>query len=291
MPVLSVRHLTRYRYRKPVVFGEHRMMFRPREGCDQRLLAFKLVVTPVTAQIRHIQDVLGNWVDIAKFTGRSTELSFEARFTLEHSPLVSFTDAYTDAGDFPDLLQAIQLLHSDPDGQIAKWARRFVRPIGETSLQHLLSDVIHAIHAEFTYSKRLESGLQTPVQTLESRRGTCRDFAVMMMEAVRTLGLASQFVSGYVHSPEGAGSGNLGGDGHTHALVRVYLPQCGWGEFDPTNGIVGNTDLIRVAVARDPRQAMPLHGAWIGFPTDYLGMDVEVDVTEFGAEAALAAFG
>lgn len=304
MSALSVRHLTRYRYRNPVVFGEHRMMFRPREGCDQCLLTFKLVVTPVTAQIRHIQDVLGNWVDIAKFTGRSTELSFEARFTLEHSPLVSFTDAYTDAGDFPDgktflynnddfpdLLQAIQLLHSDPDGQIAKWARRFVRPIGETSWQHLLSDVTHAIHAEFTYSKRLGSGLQTPVQTLESRRGTCHDFAVLMMEALRTLGLASQFVSGYVHSPEGTGSDNLGGDGHTHALVWVYLPQCGWVEFDPINGIVGNTDLIPVAVARDPRQAMQLHGAWIGFPTDYLGMDVEVDVTEFEAEAALAAFG
>jgi len=121
--------------------------------------------------------------------------------------------------------------------------------------------VTHAIHAEFTYSNRLDSGLQTPVQTLESRRGTCHDFAVLMMEALRTLGLASQFVSGYVHSPEGTGSDNLGGDGHTHALVWVYLPQCGWVEFDPINGIVGNTDLIPVAVARDPRQAMQLHGA------------------------------
>jgi transglutaminase-like putative cysteine protease len=234
-------------------------------------------------------------------------LSFEASFTLEHSPLVSFTEAYADAGDFaggktilysnddfPDLLQSIQSLHPDPDGRITQWARRFVRPFGETSLQHLLSDMTHAIHAEFTYGKRLESGVQTPVQTLESKRGTCRDFAVLMMEAVRTLGLASQFVSGYVHSPQGAG-GRSGG-GHTHAWVRVYLPHCGWVEFDPTNGIVGNTDLIRVAVARDPRQAMPLHGAWMGLPADYLGMEVEVDVTEVTdegapAEPALAAVG
>ena len=100
-----------------------------------------------------------------------------------------------------------------------------------------------------------------------------------MMEAVRSLGLAARFVSGYIYSPHRSPShrGRIGG-GHTHAWVRVYLPACGWVEFDPTNGIVGNTDLVRVAVARDPRQAVPLHGTWAGSPTDYLGMDVEVDV-------------
>ena len=276
------------------------MMFRPREGCDQRLLAFKLVITPVAAQIRHMQDVLGNWVDIAKFTGRSPELAFEASFILEHTPLASFTEAYADAGDFsggktflysnddfPDLLQSIQALYPDPEGQIAQWARRFVRPFGETSLQHLLSDMTHAIHAEFSYGKRTEGGAQTPLQTLDSKRGACRDFAVLMMEAVRSLGLAAQFVSGYVHSP-GPGKGARSGAGHTHAWVRVYLPHCGWVEFDPTNGIVGNADLIRVAVARDPRQAMPLHGAWMGFPADYLGMDVEVDVSELKDDSVLS---
>jgi transglutaminase-like putative cysteine protease len=100
-----------------------------------------------------------------------------------------------------------------------------------------------------------------------------------MIEAVRSLGLAARFVSGYIYSPYvgGARRGRLG-DGHTHAWVRVYLPACGWVEFDPTNGIVGNADLVRVAVARDPRQAVPLHGTWAGLRADYLGMDVEVDV-------------
>ena len=68
------------------------------------------------------------------------------------------------------------------------------------------------------------------------------------------------------------------GGGHTHAWVRVYLPACGWVEFDPTNGIVGNADLVRVAITRDPRQATPLHGTWIGEPGDFLDMEVEVDV-------------
>ncbi len=76
----------------------------------------------------------------------------------------------------------------------------------------------------------------------------------------------------------GPGGANVGG-GATHAWARIYLPGAGWVEFDPTNGIVGNRDLIRVAVARDPRQAVPLHGTWTGFPNDNLGMEVEVSVT------------
>ncbi len=98
-----------------------------------------------------------------------------------------------------------------------------------------------------------------------------------MIDAVRSLGLAARFVSGYIYSPYPGAPGRIGG-GHTHAWVRVYLPACGWVEFDPTNGIVGNADLIRVAIARDPRQATPLHGTWSGDADDFLGMDVEVDV-------------
>jgi transglutaminase-like putative cysteine protease len=99
-----------------------------------------------------------------------------------------------------------------------------------------------------------------------------------MMEAARSLGLAARFVSGYLYSPGHEGKGHVGG-GNTHAWVRVYLPGAGWVEFDPTNGIVGNRDLIRVAIARDPSQALPLHGTWFGFPADSLGMTVEVSVT------------
>jgi transglutaminase-like putative cysteine protease len=107
--------------------------------------------------------------------------------------------------------------------------------------------------------------------------GSCRDFAVLMMEAVRSLGLASHFVSGYLYVPQDRPGEGLGG-GATHAWLRVYLPGAGWVEFDPTNGIVGNHDLVRVAVVRDPRQAVPVSGTWTGFPSDALGMTVEVEV-------------
>jgi transglutaminase-like putative cysteine protease len=292
MPILSIRHLTRYRYRNPVALGEHRMMFRPREGHDQRVQSAEIEISPAPARLRYVHDVFGNCVGIVGFKGRASELVFESFVRLEHTPLAAFADmdgeievyrgetpfAYS-AEDLPDLLQSMQRLHADPQGLVDQWARRFVRRASATPLQRLLSEMTQAIYAEFKYSKRLEMGSQTPVQTLELRSGSCRDYAVLMIEAVRSLGLAARFVSGYIYSPHTtlAHRGRIGG-GHTHAWVRVYLPACGWVEFDPTNGIVGNADLVRVAVARDPRQAVPLHGTWAGLPADYLGMDVEVEV-------------
>jgi len=292
MPILSIRHLTRYRYRNPVGLGEHRMMFRPREGHDQRILSHDIRISPTPARLRSVHDVFGNSVGVVGFKGRARELSFESFVRLEHTPLPAFADIdgeielYTGAmpfayspDDLPDLAQSMQRLHPDPQGIVDQWARRFVHRVGSTPLQTLLSEMTQAIYAEFKYSKRLEMGSQTPIQTLELRSGSCRDYAILMIEAVRSLGLAARFVSGYIYSPHASAAhrGRIGG-GHTHAWVRVYLPACGWVEFDPTNGIVGNADLVRVAIARDPRQAVPLHGTWAGSAADYIGMDVEVDV-------------
>ena len=121
-------------------------------------------------------------------------------------------------------------------------------------------------------------GIQPPLETLRRRSGSCRDFALLMMEALRALGFAARFVSGYLHVPARAGESRKGG-GSTHAWVQVYVPGAGWMEFDPTNGIEGSHDLIRIAIARDPAQAVPLWGTFTGFPADSLGLAVEVVVT------------
>jgi transglutaminase-like putative cysteine protease len=297
MPILSIRHLTRYRYRNPVALGEHRLMFRPRESYDQRLLSTDLTIGPEPSSVRFVHDVFGNTVGVVGFSGRTRELTFDSAVRLEHTPWPAFANAdgeievYTGAmpfayspEDLPDLVQSMQRQHPDPEGVVDRWARRFVRSSGHTPLQTLLSEMTQAIYSDFKYNVRLEMGAQTPLQTLALGSGSCRDYAVLMMDAVRSLGLAARFVSGYIYSPHASGAvrGRKGG-GHTHAWVRVYLPACGWVEFDPTNGIVGNADLVRVAITRDPRQATPLHGTWAGLPGDYLGMDVEVDVrTESG---------
>lgn len=286
MPVVSIRHLTVYRYRNPVAFGEHRVMYRPMEAFDQRLMSAELDITPEPALLRHVQDVSGAAVGVARFERRSDRLVFESRATVAHAPHTPFeleSDrcsigpepfAYH-ADEQHDLARSIARRHAD-GGETAAWARRFVRPLGRTRLSTLLSDMTQAIRGEFKYGLRLEGAPQSPVETLGAGRGSCRDFAVLMIEAARSLGLAAQFVSGYVYSGS-AKTGRAGG-GHTHAWARIYLPDCGWADFDPTNGIVGSADLIRVACVTDPRLAIPLHGTWEGLGSDFLGMDVEVDV-------------
>ena len=132
------------------------------------------------------------------------------------------------------------------------------------------------IHDEFIYVARHEKGTQTPVETLSKQQGSCRDFAVLMIEAARALGFAARFVSGYLYNP--TRHTPLVGGGNTHAWVRIFLPGSGWVEFDPTNGIVGNRGLIRVAVARDPRQATLSRAPWRGFPSYNRGMSVAVVV-------------
>src|SRR5690606_23511039 len=178
-----------------------------------------------------------------------------------------------DAYDMPDLLRSSERRHPDPGGVVERWARSFMRRSGPTPVLGLLGEMTRAIHADFVYAQRLERGVQTPIQTLETRRGACRDYAMLMMEAARSLGLAARFVSGYVYST--GDSARRKGGGHTHAWVRVYLPSCGWAEFDPPNGTIGATNLIRVAVTPDPRQPVRLSGTGTGAPAADLAMAVE----------------
>ena len=287
MPRLSIRHTTVYRYRRPVSFGEHRLMFRPQESYDQRLIDMRLRITPEPVDLRWIHDVLGNVVGIARFGESAEEMVFESDVLLDHLPMntpdfrmenYARTYPFTyGPEEMPDLARSIERHYFDPGHEVDRWVRQFLERDGETPTGQLLMNITHAIKESFAYVGRPEQGTQDPIMTLERGAGTCRDFAVLMMEATRALGFAARFVSGYLYVPDSAG--HIGG-GNTHAWVQVYLPGAGWVEFDPTNGIIGNRDLVRVAVARDPRHAVPLWGTWNGSRDDAVGMDVEVDVRE-----------
>lgn len=289
MPIFEIRHRTSYRYRRPVRFGPHRMMLRPQESFDQHLEAFDLEISPTPSALAWSHDVFGNPLARAVFDTPGETLVIEARARVRHAPADAFFEADDadvaslplayGAEEAPDVGRCAERRYPDPDGVVAAFARRFLRPRGETGVRDLLIEMTRAVHGEFRYVKRHFGDPQTPAQTLTLGVGSCRDFAVLMMEASRSLGLAAQFVSGYVHTPEVArGALRQVGGGHTHAWLRVFLPKFGWVEFDPTNGIVGGRDLIRVAAVRDPRQATPLAGTFFGSAEDYLGMDVEVDV-------------
>jgi transglutaminase-like putative cysteine protease len=294
MPLLTIHHKTEYRYDRPVAFGEHRIMLRPRDGHDLRVLSGNLKIVPEPASLRYIHDVFGNSVAIATFDTRAKTLSFSSTATVEHNPAEEFALTADDPAYFypfhyddeelTDLVQFIKPQYGDPDGELSMWAREFLDEQGMTPTYNILSGMTHGIRKAFTYRKRHEHGTQHPLDTLQTKSGTCRDYALFMIEALRRLGIAARFVSGYLFIPGDRAHGYVGG-GSTHAWVQVYLPSAGWIEFDPTNGIVGTKDLIRVAVARDPRQAIPLHGTYMGPADAFVGMDVSINVVSASEQA------
>ena len=275
-------------------------MFRPRDSHDQRLLAHEIVIVPRPAVLHWTQDVFGNSVTLARFSGRDKTLVFDSRLHVEHTEtpamatlLADYARAIPfgyDADDMADLLRSVERQMPDPGHVINRWAHGFLAESGPTLTADLLSRMTKAISRRFTYRARHEPGIQDPRMTLRLETGTCRDFALLMMEAVRSLGLAARFVTGYLHVPDRAhpADAERHGGGNTHAWLQVYLPGAGWVDFDPTNGIVGSRGLIRVAVVRDPAMAVPLSGSWSGAAGDCLGMDVSVRVTEASPETQAA---
>jgi transglutaminase-like putative cysteine protease len=287
MRILSGRHVTTYRYKQPVGFGEHTMMLCPREDHDQRLLELELEITPKPSQVRRTRDVFGNQIAVAHFTGRAETLRFESRFRVEHSSAefleLDIEDSARNcpfvysADDMPHLLPFIERAVADPGRQVHEWTQEFLRSSALTHTHAVLEGLTRSVYRSIAYKARHEKGIQDPIATLKDGSGSCRDLAMFMIEAVRSLGMAARFVSGYLHVR--SHGEHHGRGGNTHAWVQVYVPGSGWIDFDPSRGASGNRDLVRVAVARAPSQAIPLSGVWIGSPGDNLGMTVEVRVT------------
>ena len=290
MPVrYDITHTTEYRYRQPVRFGEHRVMFRPRDSHDLRVLATDLEVTP-EAEVRMIQDPHSNSVALVQPLAAADDLKIVCSFTIEHAhsnnlelPLAPgaqlFPFAYSVDERF-DLEHYLRPAHDDPEGRLTAWARQFIRTDGPTGTHELLVGMNRHIRERFAYVVRDEEGTQEPNRTLELGSGSCRDFALLMLEAGRRLGIATRFVSGYLYDPalDGGPGGGTRGAGQTHAWLQAYLPGAGWVAFDPTNNLLDDAQLIRVGVARHPSQAAPISGSWYGQSGDYLGMSVEVVV-------------
>lgn len=289
MGILSVHHKTVYHYRQPVRFGEHRLMCRPRDSHDLRLLDTRLIIAPIP-EIRWLHDPFGNSIAMATFITPATELVFDSSFRVELFPTPE-TDVELEAyarrwpftyssEDIPDLSRCIERHYPDPQHRLDQWMHTLTGAGGSHDTLELLQRLGHKIKAEFVYVEREEIGTQPPVSTLERGSGSCRDFALLMIEAVRSLGLAARFVSGYLNDETATpDAGGLVGGGATHAWAQVYLPGAGWVDFDPTNATVGGRNLIRVAVARDAAQAAPITGSYFGGAEDFERMEISVTVT------------
>ena len=285
MTVLNVRHVTIYRYSGPVALGDHRLMLRPRDSHDLRIIRTNLTFSPL-ASLRWMHDVFGNSVAIASFSQPSAELRIESDLMLEtyaaeRPPFQITSDALRypfiySADDRIDLGRLLERQYADPYDQLGTWARGFVRS-NPTDTSALLADLNNGVAAQISYQSRESEGTQTPIETLNRGWGTCRDLAVLFIEAARSLGFGARVVTGYLYSARADGAGAVGA-GTTHAWADIYIPGSGWIAYDPTNGTIGGMDLIRVAVTRDISQAVPISGSFVGTPGSYLGMTVDVTV-------------
>lgn len=287
-PVITLRisHRTTYRYRQAVGLGPHRLMLRPRESRDLRLISSEIVVSPA-ATITWAHDVSGNALATASFQGLADTLVIDSLAEVQLKAVVwpvfdiaasaiSYPFSYAD-DDWIDLGALTQPRYDDADGRLRAWARAFVR--GErTDTLSLLKDLNAGISAWVSYQGREDEGTQTPLQTLDRGWGSCRDFAVLFIEAARCLGFGARIVSGYLHNPDQASLGDAGA-GSTHAWAEVFVPGAGWITFDPTNRSVGGSNLIPVAVARDIHQAMPVSGSFVGGGDAFDSLLVEVRVS------------
>jgi transglutaminase-like putative cysteine protease len=289
MTILHIQHRTSYLYKKAVEFGEHRLMSRPRDSHDLRLIDTALTIDPPASGLRWIHDVFGNSIAIVTFDQSGQTLTFDSGVWVEHYPVgprkivvepyASRLPFSYSAEDAMDLGRTKERHYQDPQHQVAEWAKGILEDTPESRALDVLTGMASTIRNDFKYSAREEVGVQSPLETLELRSGSCRDFALFMMEAARSLGLAARFVSGYLYDEMLVSDGALVGGGATHAWLQVFLPGAGWIEFDPTNALVGGHNLIRVAVARDPSQAIPLAGSYKGEKEDFVSMSVEVTVT------------
>ena len=286
MIALSIHHKTTYRFNRLVSLWPHRLMLRPRESRELRLISSNLTITP-SASVSWAQDVFGNAVATAIFTPLMADtlvIDSVAQIQLDAvewpvfaiaASAISFPFRYSD-DEWTDLGFLPTQQYPDPNAQLRGWAQAFVRS-NPTDTLSLLKDLSAGVAERIRYQSRDDEGTQSPTATLDRGSGSCRDFAVLFAEAARSLGFGARIVSGYLYNPDQSAVGSSGA-GSTHAWAEVFVPGAGWITFDPTNRSVGGANLIPVAVARGIQQAMPVSGSFVGMSDAFAGMTVEVAV-------------
>ncbi|MET0295294.1 MAG: transglutaminase family protein [Phenylobacterium sp.] len=268
MACLTIRHETRYSYERPVSFGPQKLLVRPRDSHAIRLKDASLTLSP-PGDTRWAYDALGNSVCFFTPFGAASELLIVSYLVIERYPAQlaqdrpenphTLTPVVYDRADHAALAPFIAPVSDDPEHLLLNWIRAIAEQPGEPALSFLLRLNAH-IHQSFAYSARYEPGTLSPDAVIRLGTGTCRDFAWLMVEALRRLGYAARFVTGYLYSP----NATVRGAGATHAWCEAFLPDLGWIEFDPTNGLAESPDLIPIAVARTPDEAIPISGSLIG---------------------------
>lgn len=286
-----ILHKTTYRYSEPVTFGLHRLVLRPREGHNVTVIRHKLSIVP-KARLFWLTDLFGNNVALAEISEPSDMLEITNDAVIERlswaedaaptrmsrPSLLTLPVAYPQT-ELPVVQGYLEPVYADDQAAVAAWAAVLPKERAGMTALDVVEHMGRSIYTAIKYKRREEPGVQTPAGTLTLGTGSCRDMAVLMIEACRALGIAARFTSGYLDTTASAA-----GRGSTHAWVDVYLPDSGWIGYDPTIGEFVSRKHIALGVSAHPRGVMPVSGIYSGPPGSYQGMQVAVSVNAVKVE-------
>jgi transglutaminase-like putative cysteine protease/predicted glutamine amidotransferase len=287
----EVVHRTVYKYERPVERSKHTLRLVPAHDGLQSVLSRALTISVPTSRSREYEDVFGNRVRRFEIDTPFNEMVIEARSVVDvfdvdplgFGPLhVRSTIPLVWMPWQRQVLDPFLLPPELPETELddlAEYAMTFVAR-NDYDLLDTLLDINDTIYREYAYAQGTTTVHTTAFDTYVNRRGVCQDFTNLMICLARLLGVPARYVCGYIYTgPKVAAATEHQRQGEaSHAWVQLYLPQVGWKGFDPTNGILTQTDHVRVAVGRNYLDATPTSGTiFVGGGGETLSVDVRVE--------------
>lgn len=282
----NVTHRTAYKYAKAVERSQHQLRLTPVHDHLQSVIEHQLTVS-VPSQSRDYADVFGNRVRRVLIDTPFTELVIESKSVVElldvdplgFGPLrVQSTIPLVWMPWQRQVLEPYLLPVELPETQLAdlaEYAMSFVKR-NESDLLDTLLDINQTIFREYAYKQGTTTLSTTAFETYTSRQGVCQDFANLFICLARLLGVPARYTCGYIYTRRTDAAARQGEA--SHAWVQLYLPEVGWKGFDPTNGILTQTEHVRVAVGRNYIDATPTSGTiFVGGGAETLSVDVTVE--------------
>jgi transglutaminase-like putative cysteine protease len=290
--IYAVSHRTTFRYSSDVAYSRLVTHLEPRVTKRQRVAAFEVTLSPEPAKSCARCDYFGNatgWFTIDE-PHAVLEILAESRIAVD--PIAGFESDVSRSWEHvrtsfefpadPETTSALQYTFDTPltatSDDIVAYAKRSFRR-GRPLLDCVL-DVNDRIYADFTFDKEATDTTTTVKDAFELRAGVCQDFAHVGLAAVRGMGLAARYVSGYLLTRPPPGRERLVGADASHAWFSVWVPPYGWIDLDPTNGMLPSSEHITVAWGRDYGDVAPIHGIITGGSEHEV--DVAVDVMPIG---------
>lgn len=279
MPSLRITHETLYQYHRPVRFGPHRLVLRPREGHDLQVERMTLTIEPEFS-LEWSRDVFGNSVAVVEFCREATNLRIVSQVDIRRGEMPRLAERSNIVVSYPLVYDQLETtvaaaylvsIYPQETAALAVWANTAIASANVANVVSVVSTLNEAVKQQIRYNRREETGVQSPLETLSRGTGSCRDMATLLMEGCRALGIASRFSSGYLDC-----AASLAGNASTHAWAEAYLAGRGWTGFDPTLGERTSGKHIAIGLSNHPRGVMPISGRFYGTSADCIGMKVTV---------------